>query len=424
MRKRQHFIFKVIHSRRLVAVALLITMAQINLDADESKDSDASTSPDVEISTLQGKSHTGILQQLSETGVTLALTDRRADIPLADVLEIRFLKSKKQRSDNSKRSQVVFVDGSQITCKKVTTTGETISLESDRLGAIKLALSTVQSIRFDVSNIQFDASWKAITQRKLKNDLIVIPKETVLDPVRGVVGGIDENNVIFLLDGEEIPVKREKTYGVVFARENVPNSPAVCEVTLDNFDHVHVQRIFWDGVSFQARIADGVEVRLAGHVVTALDFSAGKVRYLSQIEPRDVEYTPFFDDEAERELIKYRRNKNQQGNPLRLGKQQFTRGLWIHSKTILRYRIGSDFRRFQAVMGIDFPVASKGRGDVHVVISGDGKTLLEADVKGTDSPRNLDLDVSGIRDLEILVDFGGDLSIADHLVLAEARVIK
>ncbi|MCH7987782.1 MAG: NPCBM/NEW2 domain-containing protein [Planctomycetes bacterium] len=349
---------------------------------------------------------------------------RTAEIPLADVLEIRFLKSKKKRSGNLKRSLVVFIDGSQITCRKVTTAGETISLESERLGAITLALSTVRSIRFDVPNIQFDASWKAIAQRKLKNDLIVIPKEKVLDPVRGVIGGIDENNVIFLLDGEEIPVKREKTYGVVYARNNVPGSPAVCTISLDNSDRVSVQRIVWNGESFQARIADGVDVMIAVHAVTVLDFSAGKVRYLSEIEPRDVEYTPFFDDEAERELIKYRRNKNQQGNPLRLGKQQFARGLWIHSKTILRYRIGSDFRRFQAVMGIDYPVASKGRGDVHVVISGDGKILLEADVKGTDPPRNLDLDVSGVRDLEILVDFGGDLSIADHLVLAEARVIK
>lgn len=75
-------------------------------------------------------------------------------------------------------------------------------------------------------------------------------------------------------------------------------------------------------------------------------------------------------------------------------------------------------------MGIDASVASNGMGDVHVVISGDGKTLLEADVQGRHAPKPLDLDVTGVRDLEILVDFGGDLDIADHLDLAEARVIK
>ena len=73
-------------------------------------------------------------------------------------------------------------------------------------------------------------------------------------------------------------------------------------------------------------------------------------------------------------------------------------------------------------MGIDQAVAPL--GNVHVVISGDGKTLLESDVRGSDQPQNLDLDVAGVRDLEILVDFGGDLDIADHLDLADAKVIK
>ena len=61
---------------------------------------------------------------------------------------------------------------------------------------------------------------------------------------------------------------------------------------------------------------------------------------------------------------------------------------------------------------------------MHVVISGDGNPLFEADVRGSDPPRELDLDVTDVRDLEILVDFGGDLDISDHLDLAEARVIK
>jgi hypothetical protein len=76
------------------------------------------------------------------------------------------------------------------------------------------------------------------------------------------------------------------------------------------------------------------------------------------------------------------------------------------------------------VAGIDQLVARNGRGDVHVVISGDGKPLWEADVRGTGEPQTLDLDVSGVRDLEILVDFGSDLDISDHLDLADARVIQ
>jgi len=74
-------------------------------------------------------------------------------------------------------------------------------------------------------------------------------------------------------------------------------------------------------------------------------------------------------------------------------------------------------------MGIDQSVATRG-GDVHVIIRGDGKVLLEADCKGDDAPRALDLDVEKIRDLEIFVDYGKYIDIADHLDLADARLIK
>jgi hypothetical protein len=73
-------------------------------------------------------------------------------------------------------------------------------------------------------------------------------------------------------------------------------------------------------------------------------------------------------------------------------------------------------------MGIDALVGR--RGNVRVVISADGNPLLETDVRGTDKPRLVDLDVSGRRELQILVDFGKDLDIADHLDLADARLIR
>ncbi|NOX53616.1 MAG: hypothetical protein GXP27_04105, partial [Planctomycetes bacterium] len=60
----------------------------------------------------------------------------------------------------------------------------------------------------------------------------------------------------------------------------------------------------------------------------------------------------------------------------------------------------------------------------HVTISGDRRTLLDADVRGTDPARIVDLDVTGVRMLQIHVDFGKNLDIADHLDLADAKVVK
>ena len=61
---------------------------------------------------------------------------------------------------------------------------------------------------------------------------------------------------------------------------------------------------------------------------------------------------------------------------------------------------------------------------LRLVISGDGKPLFESIIKGTDAPRKLDLDVKNVREFEILVDFGNNVDVADHLDLADAKLLK
>ena len=86
------------------------------------------------------------------------------------------------------------------------------------------------------------------------------------------------------------------------------------------------------------------------------------------------------------------------------------------------YRLPGRFGRFKAIVGIDDSV--RPNGNVRLVISGDDRVLLEATIDGSDEPKPVDLDISGVRRLRILVDFGQRLDVADHLDLCEARIVK
>ena len=55
---------------------------------------------------------------------------------------------------------------------------------------------------------------------------------------------------------------------------------------------------------------------------------------------------------------------------------------------------------------------------------GDGKPLWEGDVKGSEAPRELALDVTGAKRIEILVDYGAGLDVGDRLNLCDLRVTK
>lgn len=310
-----------------------------------------------------------------------------------------------------------LADGSRFAWTSVAATAREIHFETSRLGKVSLPLSSTASLRFAPGDPKVDEAWNELTARDIKTDLLVIRKDDVLDHLDGTIGVIEKDRINFVIDGEEVPVKRDKVFGLIFAGRTPGDDKPVCELTTIGGDKLRLRGAIWKDGKFSGELLAGAAVKIPAESLRSVDFSLGKVQFLSQMEPREAKYTPYFDH-----VWKHHVDRTRDGTPIRLGNRNYARGLWIHSRTQLKYRIGGDYRRFQAVMGIDQAVAP--RGDVHVVISGDGKPLLEADVRGADPPQPIDLDVSGVRDLEILVDFGGDLDIADHLDLADAKVIK
>jgi hypothetical protein len=383
-------------------------------------------SPQVDVSTLKGESHQGALEGLSAEAVSLKSGESMVEVPLAEVMAVRLPAPGDAPADEQPADPAVarvwLADGTSLACNTLTADSRTAALETVRLGTVAVPVTAVASLRLGTLDSKVEEPWNDLRGRTGQRDLLVIRKNDVLDHLTGVVGTIDAENVKFLLGGREVPVKRANVFGVVFARREPARQTPVCEAALAGGDVAQLKSITFENGAFAAELLSGAKVALDAADVRVLDFSLGKVRYLSDLEPREYTLTPFFDGDAERSLFRYRRDRNQTGGPLALGGKVFNKGLWIHSRTKLVYRIGGEYRRFQAVMGIDEDVAPL--GDVHVVITGDGKPLLESDVKGADKPQALDLDVSGVRDLEIFVDYGSGLDIADHLDLGEARVLK
>ena len=74
------------------------------------------------------------------------------------------------------------------------------------------------------------------------------------------------------------------------------------------------------------------------------------------------------------------------------------------------------------------------RGNVNVIIKADEKIVFNGSVKVGEnstqsarrpSPQFLDIDVTGVVELEIVVDYGSDeIDIGDRLYLANARLVR
>ena len=94
----------------------------------------------------------------------------------------------------------------------------------------------------------------------------------------------------------------------------------------------------------------------------------------------------------------------------------------MRSRTELIYRLTDKFRAFHALVGIDDRV--RDRGNVDLRILGDNKELFSKRITGRDDPLPIALDIQGVRRLTIVVDFGEESDIADHLNLCNARITK
>jgi hypothetical protein len=165
---------------------------------------------------------------------------------------------------------------------------------------------------------------------------------------------------------------------------------------------------------------------LPAEQIARLNFSSGNTVWLSDLDPESVQWRPYVDSPTPQPLLvklfQPRKDRGFSGEPLVVGGSTYSRGLAIRSRTELVYRLTEAFRQFHAVVGIDDHV--RDAGNVDVTLTGDDRALWTKTVTGRDAPVTVDVDITGVKRLKILVDFGQELDIADHLDLCEARLNK
>jgi len=184
--------------------------------------------------------------------------------------------------------------------------------------------------------------------------------------------------------------------------------------------------------------AAGVQLSWPLTDISLADFSAGKITYLSDIEPASAKWSPFVGLPAAATLAaeygQPRRDKSAYGGQLSLlmregesaaaqaATRSFSKGIALRSHTEMVYRLPAGFQRFIALAGID--PATSTTGNLRLTISGDDRPLLETEVTGDQPPQPIQLDIANVRRLRIVVDYGRNQDTGDWLNLCDARIAK
>ncbi len=372
----------------------------------------ANAAPTVEVTTITGPARQGTLTSADASNWVVNVDGQDVTIPTSEILDVH-LKHETPVPATAQPVQVRLIDGSSLGASQIGIADRTTTLSQ----RIKLPAASVLSVRFAASPSTVDDKWDELHDRERREDMLVVQKGETLDFVEGTIGDVTDDTLVLLLDGEKIEVPREKAFGVIFYRNAEESARPSGFVELAGGDRLGIRSVEVKGDTATAVLTAGAEVELPLTSISGFDLSTDKLTWLSTLEPRDVKHESRFIDPAPTMA----NDRDVWGEPLKIGKQSFVRGVAIRSKTTLRYRLNGDFTRLQAQIGIQ-----KGyRGDVRLELSLDGEKVFDQIVKPNEDPKPLDLDVTDRFNLDVLVDYGSLQSdIGDHLILGGARLLR
>lgn len=387
--------------------------------------------------TLGGQTLEGRLVSLTAEQLTLDASGHTHSVPVAELLSIDLAPPGARPAAAGGAGpaaaggalEIESIDGSRWTAAAYQVEGDTARLTLAGERTIEMPLGTIRWIRSGELSAGETQQWNAILAERAAGDLLVIRKDAALDYLEGVVRAVTDELVEFELDGETFRVKRPKVAGLVYYRPHREQAvQAAARIELEDRGSIAARRLSTSGDSLRMTTPSGIALEWPIAEVARIDFSAGKLVHLSELDwERDgYERTSFFGvprttfDESD--LFRPRRDTSFSGEPLLLDGRACRRGLALHSRTRLAYLLPGEFRRLSAVAGIDDRAGE--RGHVRLVIEGDGRTLLDVTIASGDPPLPIDVDLRGVRRLGLLVDFGGDTDVGDHLNLCDARLLK
>ena len=405
------------------------------------------TAIDVQVDLLDGNSVNGTLSSLGTEELILLQNEQSKSIALAKVISVTSNLQKPEPSGDF-QGHIILVDGSKIACKFNSLTARQVSVESSAGGALVIPRPDARAVRLSAASPEWTKEWRAFLQRNNDEDMLILTKRdgSGLDFYSGVISAASEDKVDFVLDAETVPVPRDRIYGLIFAATETKSNDTIALRLFDGSE-VRIHNVIMEDDFLKAETSWNQLLTLRLASVRSIDFSRGRFHYLSDLDPVRETYSGIHpggslldellraDEVLGKEVLrlwKLHRDEVPTGPfgplPLTLRGKVYEKGLWLFPRCRIDYALDGEYSRFQTIAGVDDEVAfncsepdSPSKVQLTILVDGDEvwKRLIEAPA----DPAGINLDVSGVRTLSILVDFGDDDSACDFLDLADARLL-
>ena len=300
--------------------------------------------------------------------------------------------------------------------------GETLTLRSQSLGSLELALDDIRLLRVRGKSGFPELVRFQLDERRSADDTVFRMTALGLDPMSGVLDSVEAKGLRFERQGsktEFIPWTRMA--GLVLPASDEVPKPRSSSLSLLLVDGTRIvgRPVKLVGGAGGAKLTleherlgelhvDLAQI-LAGHVVDP----ASRV-WLSRLEPVQREERGFF---AKRPLYPFLRDRNVLGQALRVRRRYWTTGLGAHSLSRLDFVVPPGVKSFRSFVGADdASIQNRQVGDMRFRVLRGTEVLAEiVSVKGGQDAQALPrIPVKAGERIRLELDFGNALHTLDR----------
>ncbi len=341
------------------------------------------------------------------------------------------------------KGRVWFREGSTLpfTSIVVSPRGE-VQLElalpvSGASATVRTSLDHVASLRLLPEIVGTTDRWQSLRRLQPDRDLIVTPRRDTssLDYLEGFFEAVDEQTISIVLDDEPISVKRAKVYGVVLSASPQPDlsewSDAGPRIMAAGGIELRSSRFkLLASKALRVECAAGFSLDLPSVELHSIDYSAGRVAYLSDLSPETSHLRPMFGlptaNDHVTPLPAYRPDQSYWGGPLTIRMQpkdpylrEFAKGLSLRSESDVSYRLDGQYQQFVGVVALS-PRTPIGR-TLRARLVADGKPIWGAEFTSQTAAVPVSVSVTGAAVLKLSIErvngFDGTLHLGDARLL-------
>lgn len=369
------------------------------------------------ISLLDGSEIQGEIRSIDENGTVTG--DRLpAGLQLSDISSID-LTVKPQPANHAGRIAIGLVNGSRLLGNGLQVEGELLRFES-AIGIDSLPLQVIRSIVWKDSELLK----QQLNESLAAEDRVIVESVDGERMIQGLIEGLTAQQLSIQYQNQSRKIAVEKINAVIMADIGLkPPQGSIASIEFNDNSVLKGLLQKLENEIFTLQLADSVSVEFPASQVLSISIMSDRQLFLSDLEPIDVQQKTEFTIQRQ-----WQRDLSVQGSRLTLAVgesnqlQEFIKGLGTQSFIQLDYANENGFTKFKAIVGIDGE--TKGKGDCRMVVRGDGIELWSSRIKGSETAREIDVDISGIKVVSLIVEPGESFDLADHANWCNARFIK